>query len=50
MHELLCIASCLRAIRVAKTSLTKEDAQPRLKAMAVNLPSYLFIEDEIKGA
>lgn len=48
MHELLCIASCLRAIRVAKTSLTKEDAQPRLKAMAVNLPSYLFIEDEIK--
>ena len=47
MRELLDIASCLRAIRIAKSALTKESDQMRLAAMAVNLPSYKFIEDEL---
>ena len=47
MRELLDIASCLRAIRIAKSALTKEPDQMRLAAMAVNLPSYKFIEDEL---
>ena len=47
MRELLDIASCLRAIRIAKSALTKEPDQIRLAAMAVNLPSYKFIEDEL---
>lgn len=47
MRELLDIASCLRAIRIAKSALTKEPNQMRLAAMAVNLPSYKFIEDEL---
>lgn len=47
MCELLDIASCLRAIRIAKSALTKEPDQMRLAAMAVNLPSYKFIEDEL---
>ena len=47
MRELLDIASCLRAIRIAKLALTKESDQMRLAAMAVNLPSYKFIEDEL---
>ncbi len=47
MRELLDLASCLRAIRIAKSALTKEPDQMRLAAMAVNLPSYKFIEDEL---
>ena len=47
MRELLDITSCLRAIRIAKSALTKEPDQMRLAAMAVNLPSYKFIEDEL---
>lgn len=47
MRELLDIASCLRAIRIAKSALTKEPDQMRLASMAVNLPSYKFIEDEL---
>lgn len=47
MRELLDIASSLRAIRIAKSALTKEPDQMRLAAMAVNLPSYKFIEDEL---
>lgn len=47
MRELLDIASCLRAIRIAKSALTKEPDQIRLASMAVNLPSYKFIEDEL---
>lgn len=47
MRELLDVASCLRAIRIAKSALTKESDQMRLAAMAVNLPSYKFIEDEL---
>ncbi|MBS7228047.1 MAG: endonuclease MutS2 [Eubacteriales bacterium] len=47
MRELLDIASCLRAIRIAKSALTKESDQMRLAAMAVNLPSYKFIEEEL---
>lgn len=47
MRELLDLASCLRAIRIAKSALTKEPDQIRLASMAVNLPSYKFIEDEL---
>lgn len=47
MRELLELASCLRAIRIAKSALTKEPDQIRLASMAVNLPSYKFIEDEL---
>ncbi len=47
MRELLDLASCLRAIRIAKSALTKEPDQMRLASMAVNLPSYKFIEDEL---
>ncbi len=47
MRELLDLASCLRAIRIAKLALTKEPDQIRLASMAVNLPSYKFIEDEL---